>query len=347
MAQVKQVGRAALFSVGCLGLLLVASACGAPAPAPKPAAPVQGGANATGEAKEDVSCPPAGASTTNGAGTSAKTGAAGAVAANAGGTGAAAAAAAKTALALAGYDLAEAVVTYNGNIQPLITSSCVSCHAAGKTEPNLSTPAAVAAAKEGVVASVVHSVMPPGKALSAANIAIFQSWEKDGYLMDAAAAGAAATPAVGASAAAATPAVGASAAAAAPVAKVASGTGAAKTAVSASGKGACPAPVKAVEPAVAAPVVVAAAPVVPAVPDFSAVPATAVPTGAGAGGFDISSLLGGLGGGAGGLGGGAGGLGGLGGGAGGLLGGLGGGDILKTIIGLLNQQTPATAPATP
>ena len=336
MAQVKQVGRAALFSVGCLGLLLVASACGAPAPAPKPAAPVQGGANATGEAKEDVSCPPAGASTTNGAGTSAKTGAAGAVAANAGGTGAAAAAAAKTALALAGYDLAEAVVTYNGNIQPLITSSCVRCHAAGKTEPNLSTPAAVAAAKEGVVASVVHSVMPPGKALSAANIAIFQSWEKDGYLMDAAAAGAAATPAVGASAAA-----------AAPVAKVASGTGAAKTAVSASGKGACPAPVKAVEPAVAAPVVVAAAPVVPAVPDFSAVPATAVPTGAGAGGFDISSLLGGLGGGAGGLGGGAGGLGGLGGGAGGLLGGLGGGDILKTITGLLNQQTPATAPATP
>ena len=329
MAQVKQVGRAALFSVGCLGLLLVASACGAPAPAPKPAAPVQGGANATGEAKEDVSCPPAGASTTNGAGTSAKTGAAGAVAANAGGTGAAAAAAAKTALALAGYDLAEAVVTYNGNIQPLITSSCVRCHAAGKTEPNLSTPAAVAAAKEGVVASVVHSVMPPGKALSAANIAIFQSWEKDGYLMDAAAAGAAATPAVGASAAA-----------AAPVAKVASGTGAAKTAVSASGKGACPAPVKAVEPAVAAPVVVAAAPVVPAVPDFSAVPATAVPTGAGAGGFDISSLLGGLGGG-------AGGLGGLGGGAGGLLGGLGGGDILKTITGLLNQQTPATAPATP
>ena len=318
MAQVKQVGRAALFSVGCLGLLLVASACGAPAPAPKPAAPVQGGANATGEAKEDVSCPPAGASTTNGAGTSAKTGAAGAVAANAGGTGAAAAAAAKTALALAGYDLAEAVVTYNGNIQPLITSSCVRCHAAGKTEPNLSTPAAVAAAKEGVVASVVHSVMPPGKALSAANIAIFQSWEKDGYLMDAAAAGAAATPAVGASAAA-----------AAPVAKVASGTGAAKTAVSASGKGACPAPVKAVEPAVAAPVVVAAAPVVPAVPDFSAVPATAVPTGAGAGGFDISSLLGGLGGGAGGL------------------GGLGGGDILKTITGLLNQQTPATAPATP
>ena len=344
MAQVKQVGRAALFSVGCLGLLLVASACGAPAPAPKPAAPVQGGANATGEAKEDVSCPPAGASTTNGAGTSAKTGAAGAVAANAGGTGAAAAAAAKTALALAGYDLAEAVVTYNGNIQPLITSSCVRCHAAGKTEPNLSTPAAVAAAKEGVVASVVHSVMPPGKALSAANIAIFQSWEKDGYLMDAAAAGAAATPAVGASAA---PEAGASAAAAAPVAKVASGTGAAKTAVSASGKGACPAPVKAVEPAVAAPVVVAAAPVVPAVPDFSAVPATAVPTGAGAGGFDISSLLGGLGGGAGGLGGGAGGLGGLGGGAGGLLGGLGGGDILKTITGLLNQQTPATAPATP
>ena len=337
MAQVKQVGRAALFSVGCLGLLLVASACGAPAPAPKPAAPVQGGANATGEAKEDVSCPPAGASTTNGAGTSAKTGAAGAVAANAGGTGAAAAAAAKTALALAGYDLAEAVVTYNGNIQPLITSSCVSCHAAGKTKPNLSTPAAVAAAKEGVVASVVHSVMPPGKALSAANIAIFQSWEKDGYLMDAAAAGAAATPAVGASAA---PEAGASAAAAAPVAKVASGTGAAKTAVSASGKGACPAPVKAVEPAVAAPVVVAAAPVVPAVPDFSAVPATAVPTGAGAGGFDISSLLGGLGGG-------AGGLGGLGGGAGGLLGGLGGGDILKTITGLLNQQTPATAPATP
>ena len=165
-------------------------------------------------------------------------------------------------------------MTYNGNIQPLITSSCVRCHAAGKTEPNLSTPAAVAAAKEGVVASVVHSVMPPGKALSAANIAIFQSWEKDGYLMDAAAAGAAATPAVGASAAA-----------AAPVAKVASGTGAAKTAVSASGKGACPAPVKAVEPAVAAPVVVAAAPVVPAVPDFSAVPATAVPTGAGAGGF--------------------------------------------------------------
>jgi len=332
VAHVKQVGRAALFSVGCLGLLLVASACGAPAPAPKPAAPVQGGANATGAAKDDVSCPPTGASTATGAGATAKTGAAGAVAANAGGTGAAAAAAVKTALALAGYDLADAVVTYNGNIQPLITSSCVSCHAAGKTKPNLSTPAAVAAAKEGVVASVANSVMPPGKALSAANIAIFQSWEKGGYLMDAAAAGAAATPAVGA---AATPAVGpsaapvAGAAAAAPVAKVASGTGAAKPAVSASGKGACPAPVNAVEPVVAAPVVVppvvAAAPVVPTTPDFSAVPATTVPTGTGAGpgGFDISSLLGGLGGGAGGL----------------------SPDILKTITGLLNQQTPATAPA--
>ena len=74
-------------------------------------------------------------------------------------------------------------VTYSNTIQPLLASSCLTCHGAGMTAPDLSSYAGAKAAANAVLGAVSNTntssptFMPQnGQPLGAATIAKIQAW---------------------------------------------------------------------------------------------------------------------------------------------------------------------------
>lgn len=75
------------------------------------------------------------------------------------------------------------VVTYSGDIQPLMTNKCASpgCHVAGAQSPNLSTYNGVSTNKDRVrIRAVVQKTMPSAGPLSNSDIAKLDSWIQAG-----------------------------------------------------------------------------------------------------------------------------------------------------------------------
>lgn len=76
-----------------------------------------------------------------------------------------------------------AVVNYNEDIKAIIDGKCVSCHAAGKTAPNLATYAGAKTAGAKSLARIDAGTMPPSAsdALTVEEKALFKAWSDAGF----------------------------------------------------------------------------------------------------------------------------------------------------------------------
>jgi mono/diheme cytochrome c family protein len=81
-----------------------------------------------------------------------------------------------------GKDGSAALANYEDDVAPLFKKKCVSCHAAGKTKPDLSTFAAAKKGAKAALAAMKDGSMPQGgKKPSTAEIKVLEDWIKAKY----------------------------------------------------------------------------------------------------------------------------------------------------------------------